>query len=451
MAELQEPMERCLQAIDLLLNQNRELFTKIADIESRLPVKAEVLNRSVTGSAKKPFGGKSQEEQEHNQNDCGYSSDDDEDEEDSRIRGKLKAVLVTVLPHKGGQVDHSVFIGKLKTAFKLYGMKQIVGDEENWIRFRTKNKDKAKLQEKVLIATLESVLMKGTVYNKYLLAKRQNERDGRGMFLAVRDAHHLSTSKLTVKGMKRELKELSWNDQEDYDNFIEQFNEKCDAFSGLKDKHGDSVAITEDDRVELLMDKFKDSQTILPVEQQTWQLIFDSAELTYEQTDTELTLDALYAIIRPKIESAKRSTKEGMVHQQTGRDMRKMKCWSCNELGHMSGNCPNPGKSNGDRVCSMYLKGKCNYGNRCKWKHESGDGAGAAGGGTMPPGVAASPTTMTIFTGDDKESTGSTDYEKFLQFQKFQQQQEKGKSAVQNGSGTNIFDERGLSSVGIDW
>jgi hypothetical protein len=113
----------------------------------------------------------------------------------------------------------------------------------------------------VLEAALEAALDKGPAYAKCRLQKRKDPRGVRKMWLAVCDANKLSTTKLTKRKLKRELKKITWQDGKDHDEFIGELSSIFGEFEDLEDSRtGEGFAINEEEQADIIMDKMMDSQ-----------------------------------------------------------------------------------------------------------------------------------------------------------------------------------------------
>ena len=161
------------------------------------------------------------------------------------------------------------------------------------------------MSEMVLESVLESILDKGAAYTKFKLQRRVDANNVRAMYDAVRGAHKMSTTKLTKRKLKGELRKIKWEDGKDYDVFIDELMETFAEFEDLEDPMtGFSLAYTEDAQVEKIIGKLIESQEQLPEAEQTWETLFDNATMTYDESMAEFTLDKLHTLVRPKVESA---------------------------------------------------------------------------------------------------------------------------------------------------
>ena len=161
--------------------------------------------------------------------------------------------------------------------------------------------------------------------------------------------------------MKSRLNELTWDGTRTYADFKRDFNERCDAFNGLKDADGNSEKMLPASRSEKLQSLFTDTQASLPPEQRTWLMLFNAEDRACERDGTTLTLETLDSVIRPLVESA--GKQEGRVQQQTWRGNLKpatadLQCINCGDLGHYARDCANTPKVGGV-VCRKYKQGHC--------------------------------------------------------------------------------------------
>ena len=123
----------------------------------------------------------------------------------AKIGSHVKTVL-TIMGSKRSstkKAEQADYVESLKVAFETTMNGQIVSRNPRvWEVFtdEEKNGDEVFVQERVMISVLQATLKAGTpAKTKYNLAKRKDERDGRAMYVAVRDANQLSTSKQALE------------------------------------------------------------------------------------------------------------------------------------------------------------------------------------------------------------------------------------------------------------
>ena len=376
-----QPEEMAKEKDDKFLDSFVELSVQQAEKEAKDAIQAlkRARRESRGGSAVKmryaassPYAGQDGEFR-------GYSEDVTD-----RFEKKIKSVMAMVSKKTfdGTKKTHKTLISTVRTALKFHGMAQIVSAEEHvWDDFSgdVDNQSKTKLMMMVLEAVLEAVLDKGPAYTKYRLQKRKDPHDVRKMWLAVCDANKLSTTKLTKRKLKRELKKIQWQDGKDYDEFIDELSSIFDEFEDLEDSRtGESLAINEEEQVDIIMDKMMDSQEELPEQEQTWEAIFDAATLTFDESMTEFTLDKLHSLVRPKVESATMRKKKntGQVRAGIGSDI----CYKCHKPGHHARDCPNKSQKQ-KTVCRLFAStGNCRFGANCRFMHQAGTETAATEG-----------------------------------------------------------------------
>ena len=322
-----------------------------------------------------------------------YDSDsDDEDLPDisDDVYKKSKAVFqhISATEVKGKDSDFSRTITTLKTAFKNARINKIMmKDDRKWHEYAQDddNKKSVAIMESVLMQTLESTLKTNghalTAFNSAKSAKLTP----RQTWIAIRDSRKLSTVKLTKRKIKKQLRAVLFQEG-NYGRLLQQLNDLWDQLADLEDPYtGISLAISEPDKVEVIMYKLEDSQQSLPEEQQTWAALFEARILAFDQSLTELDLAALHTVVRPRLEAAKMRKVEGAVMAQTGNNnnnnnnrqedrhartqewIKTAECNLCHKIGHLAYNCPDHPVE--DQVCVFHLHGKCKHGEQCKRKH----------------------------------------------------------------------------------
>jgi len=316
------------------------------------------------------------------------SESDDEDLPDisDDVYKKSKAVFqyITATEVKGKDSDFSRTISTLVTAFRNANMGKIVTKDDNkWNRYISDhdNSKSVAIMESVLLQTLESTLKtNGHALTAFNTAK-STKMTPRQTWIAIRDSRKLSTVKLTKRKIKKQLRAIQFTDG-NYDRLLQQLNDLWDQMADLEDSYtGTSLAVSEPDKVEVIMDKLEDSQQSLQEEQQTWATLFETTMLAYDQSLTELDLAALHTVVRPRLEAAKMRKTEGAVHAQTGNNNNKnnsnntewiktAECFHCHQKGHLGKQCPNK-KPEDQQMCFDFQNtGKCKWGDNCRRKHK---------------------------------------------------------------------------------
>ena len=320
----------------------------------------------------------------------------------AKIGSHVKTVL-TIMGSKRSstkKAEQADYVESLKVAFETTMNGQIVSRNPRvWEVFadEEKNGDEVFVQERVTISVLQATLKAGTpAKTKYNLAKRKDERDGRAMYVAVRDANQLSTSKLSKRQVKRKIKGCTFEKDDNYDVFIDKMENLFDDLADLEDEvTGESMALLEEEKVEIVIEKLVESDP-------TWQDILDSATTAFEQAGNVFNMEDLHARVAQRLDlaNATGTNEKGKVHKQKGeRPKRLVICFKCNKEGHKAWNCPE-GKSN---LCWSYQKGDCKRGDKCQFKHEK----------------------------QQQDEDEDEDYQSFLRFKKFKEKAEEGKGAKQ--------------------
>ena len=237
-----------------------------------------------------------------------------------KIAQNVKTILAMMGTTKSSveSFDHTDYCETLTTAFETAIHPEIVSNEEStWSVFAKdeKNGIAAFVQQKVMISVLQATLpSKSPAKVKFSLAKRKDPNDGRAMFLAVRDAAQLGSSKMTRRKLRRKIKECRYEKGDNYDEFVDKIERLFGGYARLEDEQtGKSLAMTEDEKVDVVMDKLIESDP-------AWQDILDSALLSYEQSLNEFTMGDLYTRVTQKLDLANATgTQEGRVTSQEGR------------------------------------------------------------------------------------------------------------------------------------
>jgi len=148
-------------------------------------------------------------------------SDDDTDDIMTEVRiaaGRYVGLIKSnVEKHSGKEEDHEQWLGTLQSEFRLNGFKHIISDQEKvWQNCKQKKPKQANLQNRVMISVLNGTIKSGTVYSKFQSARTDRPLDGRGMYIATKEAHHSASYRNTRRKLKRKLKDLQYDQQEDY-------------------------------------------------------------------------------------------------------------------------------------------------------------------------------------------------------------------------------------------
>ena len=327
----------------------------------------------------------------------------------AKIGSHVKTVL-TIMGSKRSstkKAEQADYVESLKVAFETTMNGQIVSRNPRvWEVFadEEKNGDEVFVQERVMISVLQATLKAGTpAKTKYNLAKRKDERDGRAMYVAVRDANQLSTSKLSKRQVKRKIKGATFEKNDNYDDFIDKMEYLFEDLADLKDEAtGESLALLEEDKVEIVIEKLVESDP-------TWQDILDSATTSFEQAGNEFNMEDLHARVAQRLDLADATgiNEKGKVHSQQEEPKKNRKqviCFKCNKEGHMAWKCPENKTQEvaSKNLCRNYQKGKCTRRDKCHFKHEK-----------------------------QRDEDEDEDYQSFLRFKKFKEKAEGGKGAKQ--------------------
>jgi hypothetical protein len=153
---------------------------------------------------------------------------------------KLKAAMAMMSGRGfyGTQKSHRRLITRLKMAFKMREMRRIVNDDPEVLETFLNDPDNAEvyqMSEVVLESALEFTLDKGAAYTKLKMQERVGANNVRAMYDAARGAHTMSTTKLTKRKLKGELREIKWEDGKDHDVFIDELMETSAEFEDLED------------------------------------------------------------------------------------------------------------------------------------------------------------------------------------------------------------------------
>ena len=398
---VEKKSEAALEAVDAIKKVDKEVSPRKATDRARENQK-EVRRRA------KPVGSRYPAE----------SSRGEEEDEEIISRGehvvtKIGAHVKTVLTIMGSKksstkkAEQAYYVESLKVAFETTMNGQIVSRNPRvWEVFadEEKNGDEVFVQERVMISVLQATLKAGTpAKTKYNLAKRKDERDGRAMYVAVRDANQLSTSKLSKRQVKRKIKGATFEKNDNYDDFIDKMEYLFEDLADLKDEAtGESLALLEEDKVEIVIEKLVESDP-------TWQDILDSATTSFEQAGNEFNMEDLHARVAQRLDLADATgiNEKGKVHSQQEEPKKNRKqviCFKCNKEGHMAWKCPENKTQEvaSKNLCRNYQKGKCTRRDKCHFKHEK-----------------------------QRDEDEDEDYQSFLRFKKFKEKAEEGKGAKQ--------------------
>jgi hypothetical protein len=327
---------------------------------------------------------------------------------DTRFQSKLKLVSLARIEHKGEAESHDDYLDDLHTAFEVNDLEEIISAEEkDWIDYsiQEENKENVAVMSKVMIALLQASIKKGTVFTAYKDYKKDNKKDARGMYLAVRDAYQKTNSKLTRKDLKKQLSDMQWTAESKIDEFYHRYMAIVELLSKVKDVNGKMKPIDEEDRVERFQKYFTDYQQSNPDSEQSWRIAFDSADMMCAKTNTELTMKEVKAMIATRLDTGGVEA-TGSIRQQTGGRYqggngknRKGPCWNCNGP-HMLSDCPDEKKctacgKNGH--VAQYCKAEFNvfleWLSNKKKEEKEGEKERAVAISTRPPLIAPSSTT----------------------------------------------------------
>ena len=257
----------------------------------------------------------------------------------------MKAVTLTVTSHLGDEnaQNHEDYMDDLETAFSVNDIDEIITmNEKDWYDYSAKQENAVKVavMQKVMIAILQSTLKKGMASTAYKDFKRERKKDARGMYLAVRDAYHKTNSTLTRKDLKGQLGVMKWGPESQLDQFYLKFMTIVKLLGALKDIHGKTKPIDQEDQAERFQKYFTDSQSEMPPSEQSWKLAFESADMMCARTNTELSMAELKSMISTRLDSGMEVEADGRVSQHTGKKTQFGECHNCGSKDHYIANCP---------------------------------------------------------------------------------------------------------------
>lgn len=275
----------------------------------------------------------------------------DASEVGKKFQSNLKTVLLTVTAHKGTREDHDEYMDDLETALDISDLDKIYSSsEKEWYEFslQEENAVAVEVMSKVMIAVFQSSLKKGEAATAYMDYKRERKKDARGMYLAVRDAYHKSSSTLTRIDLNSRLDAMEWGPEAKLGTFYHRFITIVNLIGKLKDADGNLQPMYVPDQVARFQKYFKDSQKDMPAAEQAWRLAFESTSMMCAQTCSELTMNDLKAVISTRLDGGGMEI-GGRVSQQTGKATAhggvpngKYACHNCGSHDHFLAQCPTP-------------------------------------------------------------------------------------------------------------
>ena len=287
----------------------------------------------------------------------------------AKISASIKAIMQIVGTAKSSSKknEQAEYVETIQMAFETTLMGEIVSrSDQIWEVYsdNVKNRESAFVQERVMLTVLQNTLKPGTpAKTKYRLAKRKDVLDVRAMYVAVRDANQLSTSKLTTRMLRRKIRKCSFDKGANYDEFVDTMEELFEGFEDLEDETtGESLALKEGEKVDHIVDKLIQSDP-------SWQDILDSALTAFDQGKNEFTLEDLHARVHTRLDLADATgqNEKGKAYAQNGKGT---KCYQCGQYGHIMNDCPQRERR---PVCRFFAsKGKCRFGDKCKFSHDDG-------------------------------------------------------------------------------
>jgi len=274
-----------------------------------------------------------------------------------RIGVNVKTILQIIGTTKSSskKLEQADYIDSLSVAFETTMLEQIVsGEDRVWEVFveNEANREEVFVQERVMLSVLQSTLHNGTpAKTKFRLAKRNDKRDVRSMYVAVRDSDQLSSVNLTKRKYRRQIRALIFDRGGNYDEFVDKMEEIFEQFECLEDEiTGDNLALPESEKVDTIMDKLIESDP-------AWQDVLDSALTAYEQGLNEFTLEDLHARVHQRLDVADAAGQP----EETGKVLAQ------------KGDKPSdkPGAFSSNKPCFKFLQGKCTRGDTCSFSHDT--------------------------------------------------------------------------------
>ena len=239
----------------------------------------------------------------------------------AKISASIKAIMQIVGTAKSSSKknEQAEYVETIQMAFETTLMGEIVSrNDQIWEVYsdNAKNRESAFVQERVMLTVLQNTLKPGTpAKTKYRLAKRKDVLDVRAMYVAVRDANQLSTSKLTTRMLRRKIRECSFDKGANYDEFVDTMEELFEGFEDLEDETtGESLALKEGEKVDHIVDKLIQSDS-------SWQDVLDSALTAFDQGKNEFTLEDLHARVHTRLDLADATgqNEKGQAYAQNGK------------------------------------------------------------------------------------------------------------------------------------
>ena len=327
--------------------------------------------------------------QQEQEQDLGEQNDEEVDETTQiRVTRYVSNIARNIGGHTGQEDDHASWVDTLVSEFTINWLSQIVSDDENvWQQYRRAKPEKAELQDRVMVSVLNGAIKKGTVWAKFRTARTSRPTDGRGMFIAIKEAHSQTGYRQSRRKLKSNLRKLQYNPDEDYGIFKLKFTEATVAFSKLQSRKGVTCTLTAEDEVDSLLMKFEESEGGLDEDERArWTSIFTNMEMGLDDDD-ELEVEDVHSRVELELQAQKQSgdgepRRKRDNHRgrsQAQRNVRedeqgkpppqKMRCTLCKEEDHWARDCP--AKEAFKLVPCPRQRGKygCKFGDLCYYKH----------------------------------------------------------------------------------
>lgn len=295
---------------------------------------------------------------------------------DKSITDKIYGIAHMIGAHPGNHSDHEKWVGSLERALKVHS---VHADRE----------EERAINSRILIGVFETTLKTGTAYDKYQKAVVEHDADGWKVMDDVLKAYDSQSVFKTARKLKTAIRNVKYSGYADkqsgLDEFCTKLNSHFDKLAKLKGPAGQSFEISEDQKVDILIEKFIDYHA-------DWADSIDTIQTTYDETNQQMTTTKLIENIRPKADRLRmKNAAAGALHQQTGdnpsagrQPKSSFKCMNCKSNDHWGATCK---VENPKYVCKFNSsKNGCNRGNKCRFAHVPGSEAAAIlsqlGGGT---------------------------------------------------------------------
>lgn len=322
--------------------------------------------------------------------DLGEQNDEEVDETTQiRVARYVSNIARNIGGHTGQEDDHASWVDTLVSEFTVNWLSQIVSDDENvWQQYRRAKPEKAELQDRVMVSVLNGAIKKGTVWAKFRTARTSRPTDGRGIFIAIKEAHSQTGYRQSRRKLKSNLRKLQYDPDEDYGIFKLKFTEATVAFSKLQSRKGVPCTLTAEDEVDYLLMKFEEAEGGLDEDERArWTSIFTNMEMGLDDDD-ELEVDDIHSRVELELQ-AQRQSGDGEPRRkrdnhrgrsQAQRNVREdeqgnskpsqMRCTLCKEEDHWARDCP--AKEAFKLVPCPRQRGKygCKFGDLCYYKHK---------------------------------------------------------------------------------